>query len=110
MLRTIGSLLVLTLLVACGAESPAGEPATASRANCEVAFQQIEAEAQSMERLEANVRALDSTIEQCPSVEDWIDVATDQLPNVDLSNAESFLAARCAENTQLADSVLCQGT
>lgn len=110
MLRIIGLLTVVTLLLAAcgGAQTPADEPATASRANCETAFQQIDAEAETMQRLEMNVQALDSTVEQCPTVEDWIEVATDQLPDVDLSNAESFLAARCAENPQLADSVLCQ--
>ena len=107
MLRTLGSLLLASVLTACGSEAPADEPATASRVNCEVAFQQIDEDARSMPRLEANVRALDSTIEQCPTVEDWIEVATEELPDVDLSDAEAFLAARC-EETQLAETVLCE--
>lgn len=103
-------LAIAFVLAACGTETVPEAPGEGvpSRANCEVAFQQIET-GTTIERLESNVRALDATIEDCPSVDVWIEFAGEHLPDVDMTDAEAFLAARCDDNPDLAETVLCEG-
>lgn len=104
------ALLTALLLAACGGEALPEAPGegSASRANCEVAFDEIAA-GETLTRLENNLRAFDATIERCPSFDVWAEMAQEKLPEVDLSNAEEFIAARCEANEALAETILCQG-
>lgn len=103
------TLLIALVLAGCGGEAIPEAPGEgpASRANCEVAFDQIAA-GETVTRLENNLRAFDATIERCPSFDVWAEMAQEKLPEVDLSNAEEFIAARCDMNDALAEAILCQ--
>lgn len=80
----------------------------AAAMDCEGAFDDLaDADIESVTDLATVTDALDDTIEACDSVEEWIDEAEQRLPDVDMGEAEAFLAARCAEST-LSDTPLCE--
>ena len=107
---TVLATFVSIVLAACGTEAVPEAPGDgpASEVNCEVAFDEIEP-GDTLTRLENNLRALDATIERCPDLATWTEMAQQELPEVDLSGAEDFIAARCEANPDLAETVLCEG-
>ena len=50
---------------------------------------------------------LDTTIQACPTKDDWVAAVQKALPNVDVSTADNFLKTRCTTNTQLSSTPLC---
>jgi hypothetical protein len=50
---------------------------------------------------------LDETIASCGDVNEWTTAVQTAVPDLDLTQAETFLAARCAENATLASSPIC---
>jgi hypothetical protein len=50
---------------------------------------------------------LDTTIQACPTVDDWVNAAKTVLPNVDLSQARDFLKTRCGAAPAISSSALC---
>jgi hypothetical protein len=50
---------------------------------------------------------LDETIASCGDVSEWTTAVQTAVPDIDLSQAEAFLAARCAANATLASSPIC---
>lgn len=50
---------------------------------------------------------LDSTISSCADVSEWTTAIQTALPDLDVSQAEAFLQARCAENATLASTAIC---
>jgi hypothetical protein len=60
-----------------------------------------------MGALDAVSEELDTTISSCATVAEWVAAAQTALPDIDMSNAQAFLAARCIENTTLASTAIC---
>lgn len=53
--------------------------------------------------------AIDDSIEACDSVDQWTELASDELALVDSpEDAEEFLRARCDESSDIEDSDICQ--
>ena len=50
---------------------------------------------------------LDETISSCGTVDEWTTAVQTALPDVDTTQAEAFLQARCAENSTLATTPIC---
>ncbi|HET7521341.1 MAG TPA: hypothetical protein VFK61_07370 [Candidatus Limnocylindria bacterium] len=50
---------------------------------------------------------LDGTISSCGDVSEWTTTVQTALPDLDVSQAEAFLQARCAENATLATTPIC---
>lgn len=88
------------------AESMSGAPsASGVAAACTDAFATINASA--ITSLTDAADKLDTTIQACPTKDDWIAAVKTALPNVDVSAAEDFLKTRCTTNTQLSSTPLC---
>jgi len=80
----------------------------ATAMDCEGAFDDLAAEdVDSITDLASLTDDLDDTIEACESVDEWTSQAEQAMPDVDLTDVEMFLAARCEEST-LVDSSLCE--
>ena len=130
-MRYLSVLLLALALAACdlGATSPPAEPlpsvGAASMAadhsmgagtsmdpaamTCEEAVAALDPTVLAeMSTLDEASDALDATIASCDSVLDWQTQVGDALPLVDLAGAETFLASRCAANTTLASTPICE--
>lgn len=98
-----------------GSSSPsASGPAVMSAAESPIAMSCMDAFANidsrtviAMGSLDTASDALDSTIAACSSADEWEAAAEGALPDVDISDPQSFIAARCAEATTLAGAPLC---
>ena len=76
--------------------------------SCSEAFANMDtASVIAMGSLDAASDALDSTIAACSSADEWEAAAEGALPDVDISNPQAFIGARCAEATTLAGAPLC---
>ncbi len=131
-MRYLIAVLMMGLLAACtmGASTPTEQPlpsiemsveesaeesiaaspdeTTAAAMTCEEAWAEIAlTEVSSVEELETIAEDLDATIENCESLEEWLDQASVLLPMVDTAEVEAWAAERCEENDTLSDSAIC---
>ena len=129
-MKILTTIALALLLAACGVGAttpsqaslpPIGEPsATASASadmsaaesptamSCTNAFASIDADSIiAMGSLAAVSDELDSTIAACSSADDWEAAAESALPGLDISDPQSFIAARCAEATTLVGAAIC---
>jgi hypothetical protein len=82
-----------------------GSPTSMS---CTEAFANIDTNSViAMGSLDAVSDELDSTIAACSSADDWEAAAETALSGLDIADPQSFIAARCAEATALADAPIC---
>jgi hypothetical protein len=124
-MRFLTGLVLAGLLAACnvGATTPsenplptAGSGAASASADhsamamgCEDAFAAIDVEAiAATGSLDALTNELDDTISSCSTVEEWSAAAQSALPAIDMTGAETFLQARCAESAALAATAICK--
>lgn len=90
------------------AESSADE-SSATAMTCEDAFAAIDVTAvESLEDLDAVTAELDDTITACADVAEWEAAAQTTVPMLNLEDAETWLAARCAEEAALAGTPICE--
>ena len=76
--------------------------------SCSDAFAGIDAETiVAMGRLDAVADQLDATIVACSTADEWESAAESALPGLDISDPQSFLAARCAEASTLVGTAIC---
>jgi hypothetical protein len=126
-MRFLTAALLAGILTACnaGATTPSEQPLPTASASqmvlpsangsslamaCEDAFAGVDLAAlATMGSLDEINVELDDTISRCPTANEWIAAAQTALPDIDTSDAQAFLAARCAENTTLASSAICTG-
>jgi hypothetical protein len=126
-MRLLTTALIAGMLTACnaGATTPSEQPLPTTSASqivlpsadqssvamaCADAFAGIDLAAlATMGSLDEINDELDDTISSCPTAEEWIAAAQAALPDVDTTDAQPFLAARCAENATLASSAICTG-
>jgi hypothetical protein len=126
-MRLLTAALIAGILTACnaGATTPSEQALPTASASqvvlpsadgtpvgmaCEDAFAGIDLTAlATMSSLDEINDELDDTISSCPTAEEWIAAAQTALPDIDTSDAQAFLEARCAENTTLASSAICTG-
>lgn len=123
-MKFLTGLAMAGLLVACnaGATTPSENPlptvgssgaASASAdpsavASCDDAFAAIDlADVVAMGSLDALTDELDDTIASCGTVDEWVAAAQAVLPAIDMTGAEAFLEARCAESATLAATPIC---
>ena len=131
-MKYLSVLLLALALAACdlGASSPSAEPLPSVGTASMDADHSMEASADAssmtgmtcdeaiaaldptvlaeMATLDAASDALDETIASCSSVSDWETTLGDALPLLDLTTAETFLSGRCAANSTLADTPICE--
>jgi len=63
----------------------------------------------SLSQLQEALDAIDATIEDCETVQEWTDAAETELNLEGLdTDAEDFLEARCEDSEQLTDAALCE--
>lgn len=123
-MKYLSILLLAVALAACdlGASTPSAEPlpsigsasteasassdASAGTANCADAVAALDVS--ELTSLDVASDALDETIAGCESVADWEAEVGAAVPLLDLETARTFLAARCAENTTLASTPICE--
>ena len=129
-MKFLTGLALAGLLAACtaGATTPSENPlptvgassesavASASAAtdespaatSCSDAFASIDAAAiVAMGRLDAVSDELDATIAACSNADEWEAAAESALPGLDISDPQTFIAARCAEATTLVGAAIC---
>jgi len=131
-MKHLSVLLLALALAACdlGASSPSAEPLPSIGAESMAADHSMEASTDAsamtattcedavsaldptalaeMATLDEASDALDDTIASCESFTDWETELGDALPLLDLADAETFIAARCAANVTLASAALCE--
>jgi hypothetical protein len=130
-MKYLSVLLLGLALAACdlGASSPSVEPlpsmgaesmaadhsmeastdASAMTATCEDAVAALDlTELAEMTTLDDASDALDDTIASCSSITDWETEVGATIPLLDLTEAEAFLAGRCAANATLAGTPICE--
>ena len=91
---------------AASATGTADESPTAM--SCSDAFASIDAAAIiAMGRLDAVSDELDATIAACASADEWEASAESALPGLDISDPQTFIAARCAEASSLVGAAIC---
>lgn len=124
-MRLLTAALIAGLLTACnaGATTPSEQALPTASASqlvspsadgtpvamaCGDAFASIDVGMlAAMGSLDAINDELDATVSSCPTAEEWIAAAQTALPDIDMSDAQAFLEARCAESTALASSAIC---
>jgi hypothetical protein len=76
--------------------------------SCTEAFANLDAAAvAALGRLDAASDLLDTTIAACSSADEWEAAAESALPDLDMTNARAFVAARCSEATTLVGAAIC---
>jgi hypothetical protein len=76
--------------------------------SCSDAFADIDAAAIiAMGRLDAVSDELDSTLAACATEDEWEAAVESALPELDISDPQGFIAARCANVTSLAGAAIC---
>jgi hypothetical protein len=128
-MKILTTLLIAGLLAACGAgattpsvnplpsinDGASELPSTLPTADgtpvamaCEDAFAAVDLTAiGTMGSLDALTDELDATISACGSAEEWVAAAEAALPTIDMTDAQTFLDARCAESATLATTPIC---
>lgn len=134
-MRYLIAVLMMGLLAACdlGATTPTQEPlpsvemsaeesddadesaeasadeSEAAAMTCEEAWAEIDVtDVGTLEDLESISTQLDVTIENCESLDEWLDQAEDTIPTVDTADIESWAAERCSESDTLSESPICE--
>jgi hypothetical protein len=121
--KILTTIALALFLAACGvgATTPIGESSASASASadatadgsptsmsCTEAFANIDTNSViAMGSLDAVSDELDSTIAACSSADDWEAAAETALSGLDIADPQSFIAARCAEATALADAPIC---
>jgi hypothetical protein len=89
--------------------SASTEASSATGMTCQEAFTSIDVTSlEGMTSLDSASDALDDTIAACGDVTEWQTALTTLVPGVDVTDAETFLAARCDANDLIDDSPICE--
>ena len=115
-MRFLTTLALAGLLAACnlGTTTPSQVtlPSTVESSDmaaaCADAFAELDVDAiAAAGSLDAVTDELDATLSSCGTVEDWVAAAEVALPTIDMTEVETFIEARCAENSTLAATAIC---
>jgi hypothetical protein len=89
--------------------SASTDASSATGMTCQEAFTSIGVTSlEGMTSLDSASDALDDTIAACGDVTEWQTALTTLVPGVDVTDAETFLAARCDANDLIDDSPICE--
>jgi hypothetical protein len=123
-MKFLTALGLVALLAACnaGATTPSENPLPTDGASsgaastesspmamgCDESFTSVDLTAiDSADDVLALTDELDATITDCADVDEWLARAQAEVPDLDLTQAETFLAARCAASPALASTAIC---
>jgi hypothetical protein len=119
-MKFLTALGLVALLAACnaGATTPSENPLPTDGAastesspmaiGCDESFTSVDLTAiDSADDLLALTDELDATITECADVDEWLASAQSAVPDLDLTQAETFLAARCDASPTLASTPIC---
>ena len=88
--------------------SPSATTDQPAAMSCTDAFANVDASSViAMGRLDAVSDELDATIAACSTADEWEAAAESALPGLDMSDPQSFIAARCAEASTLVGAAIC---
>ncbi len=94
---------------ASSSASATADASSVTGMTCEEAFAALDVTSLSaMTDLDSAADMLDDTIGSCVNVAEWEAELTALLPELNLDEAEAFLAARCEENDLIGDSPICE--